>query len=523
MTRNTALGLSDDDLLGMTVPQVLQRHVQAHPDEVYLWCDGVEYRYGELWERSGRVASALAGLGLRRGDRVTTWLPNVVEWVVAAFALGRLGVVNVLTNSRFTAREVAALVDRSGSRGLITVDRLDEEPPALEWTVTTGAGWETVAATAPDEAAIAAAAEGATSTDPLYVIYTSGTTGLSKGSMTRHGAALKNAFNSGEKMGFTDADRLLCYLPMSHCFGSVSALLNTLTHGSRLDLAAEFAPAQVLAAVAERRITALYGVPTHYAMLAAALTGEHDLSSVTKGVVGGGAVSDALMDAIHTGLGITGLTHAYGMTESSALIAQTHWSDPLPGRLQTAGTRMPDTEIRLLDSETGTETDTGAIQTGAIHIRGFHVHAGYLGLDVDPSAREDGWWDTGDIGARDADGRLSILGRTKDMYKTGGFNVYPAEVEAYLVAHPAIAEVAVVGVPHARKQETGVAFVIPAPGATADPAEITAYARSGLAGYKVPEHVLVVEDFPRSSATLKIQKHMLRTDAQKQLGIGEDG
>jgi len=373
MTDGTALGLTPDELLGMTVPSVVEAHARAHPDAVYLWCRGIEYTYGELWELSGRVATWLASRGLRRGDRVTTWLPNDIHWIVAAFALGRLGVVNVLTNSRFRAREVAALVTRSGSRGLITVDALPAENlgagAALEWTVTTGGPeptWDALIAGDSDEQVIEAAALG---TDPLYVIYTSGTTGLSKGSMTRHGAALKNAFNSGERMGFTDADRLLCYLPMSHCFGAVSALLNTLTHGARLDLDAEFDAPSVLDAVEARRITAIYGVPTHYSMLADAHRAgdlRHDLRCLTKGVVGGGAISDELTAAIDTGLGITGLTHAYGMTESSALITQTHWTDPLPARLQSSGSPVPDTELRLLADAGGAEAAPG--EAGAIQI-----------------------------------------------------------------------------------------------------------------------------------------------------------
>jgi acyl-CoA synthetase (AMP-forming)/AMP-acid ligase II len=188
--------------------------------------------------------------------------------------------------------------------------------------------------------------------------------------------------------------------------------------------------------------------------------------------------------------------------------------------LKLSGTAMPDTEIRLVDESSDAEVGPG--EPGAIQIRGFHVHAGYLGLKRDPSACEDGWWDTGDVGARDAAGRLSLLGRTKDMYKTSGFNVYPAEVEAYLASHPNVAEVAVVGVPHPRKLETGAAFVIPTGGSVVDPAEIVAFAREGLAGYKVPEHVLVVDDLPRSSATLKIQKRLLRKEARATLGRAED-
>lgn len=396
---------------------------------------------------------------------------------------------------------------------------------ALEWTVTVDdasdsdlTDWAELTRTTMDDAEVSAAASGLSARDTLYVIYTSGTTGLPKGSMTRHGAALKNAFSSGGRIGFSDDDRLLCFLPLSHTFGAVNAFLNSLTRGVRLDLERDFGPGAVLDAVSRRGVTAIFGVPTHYTMLLSAHRADgyaRDLQSLTKGCVGGGTVSDELADAIEKELGITGLTRAYGMTESTALISQSNWDAPRDIRLGTDGPAMPDVGVRVVHAETGADVADG--EPGNILIGGFGVHAGYLGMEHDPSLRDDGWWETGDIGSRDAEGNLTVLGRSKDMYKTSGFNVYPAEVEAYLNGHPDIAESAVVGIPHERKQETGVAFVIPVAGANIDAAEIQEFARAGLAGYKVPEHVVAIDDFPRSSATLKVQKHELRARAERLL------
>lgn len=176
---------------------------------------------------------------------------------------------------------------------------------------------------------------------------------------------------------------------------------------------------------------------------------------------------------------------------------------------------MPGVEVRITDSDSGVECPVGC--AGELAIRGFNVHAGYFMLDPDPSLRADGWWETGDIAARGPDGTITIRGRSKDMYKTSGFNVYPVEVEACLVRHPAVAEVAVVGVPDPRKQEVGAAFVVPTPEAVIDPSELQALARTELVGYKTPEYIFVVDELPRSSATLKVQKHVLRARARSLL------
>jgi acyl-CoA synthetase (AMP-forming)/AMP-acid ligase II len=309
---------------------------------------------------------------------------------------------------------------------------------------------------------------------------------------------------------------------MTHCFGAVNALLNTLTHGCRLDIENAFDPEQVLSWVQERAITSVYGVPTHFTMLAeaqAASGDRYDLSSLVKGCCGGGEISVDLQNMIERHLGLSGLTHAYGMTESSAIISQSEHSMPRDLRLGTAGRPLPDVEVLLVD-EAGTPVPAG--EPGDVLIRGFNVHAGYFMLDPDPSLRPDGTWVTGDIASSDSHGCLTLRGRSKDMYKTSGFNVYPIEVESYLARHPSVGEVAVVGVPHARKQEVGAAFVIPAPGQTVDVEALKAFAREGLVGYKTPEHVFVVADLPRSNATLKIQKHELRAQATELLAASQE-
>ncbi|WP_165614128.1 class I adenylate-forming enzyme family protein [Mycolicibacterium holsaticum] len=532
--------MSGPSLGAMTVGEALATVAAAHPDAPYVAAGSAELTFAELWSSSERLATGFAEFGLRKGDHVTTALTNRIEWVLIAFALARLGVVNVLANPRYRTGELAYLVAHSQSRCVISDGALDAEfESALADERATLGGpagvnevvririedevgqpdpqWEALAGAHADTDLIASAAGPLNAQDVLYIIYTSGTTGRPKGSMTRHGPALQNAFNSGERMGFDSSDRLLCYLPMTHCFGAVNALLNTLTHGCRIDLLKEFDPGLVLDLVEERGITALYGVPTHFTMLCAAATDgrARDLHTLVKGCCGGGEITEELQGAIDDHLGITGLTHAYGMSESTALITQSDHAWPRERRLGTAGLPMPGVEVRITDSDSGVECPVGC--AGELAIRGFNVHAGYFMLDPDPSLRADGWWETGDIAARAPDGTITIRGRSKDMYKTSGFNVYPVEVEACLVRHPAVAEVAVVGVPDPRKQEVGAAFVVPTPEAVIDPSELQALARTELVGYKTPEYIFVVDELPRSSATLKVQKHVLRARARSLL------
>jgi acyl-CoA synthetase (AMP-forming)/AMP-acid ligase II len=474
----------------------------------FLVTRGRAFSFGELEVASGRLATALLAEGLGAGDRVTTSLPNGIEWVITALALARIGVVNVLANPRYRPSELDWLVENSGSALLVGGPGWEREQ------------WEVWAATPLDQAALAAREAAVAPHDVLYIIYTSGTTGRPKGSMTRHGAALRNAYNSGERQGFTAVDRLLCYLPTSHCFGAVNALLNCLTHRATLVLEADFDAGAVLEAVERQRITAVYGVPTHFIMLADALRSGRraDLSSLVRGCIGGGEISGELADAIAGELGVVHLTNAYGMTESTAIISQTEWRWPLNRRLGATGRPLPGVEVRLV-AEDGSVADSG--DPGEIHIRGFNVHAGYFGIDPDPSARADGWWATGDLGVHNDDGDLRIFGRSKDMYKTSGFNVYPVEVENLLDRHPDIAEVAIVGVPDRRKLETGTAFVVLRRGTELSAADVQALVRRELVGYKVPDHVFFVAELPRSSATLKVQKHELRRLAVERLTKGE--
>ncbi|MFZ5848850.1 MAG: class I adenylate-forming enzyme family protein [Actinomycetota bacterium] len=520
------MDLERADLLERSLWDVFCEQAHMAPERRFVSDTRKTLTYGETRALAEQVSAWFSERGVSTGTRVVTCLPTGHEWVVIALALARLGALNVLANTRYTARELAHVVRDSEPAVVVhpTVEfRRDFRElvgQALAETHPDGRGAPQTVALDLAGAGIEALCEGHAAIPPaaktagdaaIYVIYTSGTTGAPKGSLTRQGAAMFDAFHSGERQQYTADDRLLLFLPMFHCFGAVNGLLNTVTHGASFVLQPTFEPDAVLDAIEREGITAVYGVPTNFIMLSEAhrervAKGEPpDLSTWRTGVIGGGNIPMDLATYLAEDMGIEGLTNVYGMTEASAIITQSLPSEPLDVRMQTAGAPVPGVELK-------SRPIAGEGAAGEIMVRGVTLHAGYLGPNgtVHTDHLEDGWLPTGDLGIVDADGRWTIVGRCRDMYKTSGFNVYPLEIETYLLTHPDIADVAVIGVVDPKRLEAGVACVVPTPGSSLTQAEVIEYAAAGLANFKVPSHVVFMDELPRSQATLKVQKHLLR-------------
>jgi len=353
--------------------------------------------------------------------------------------------------------------------------------------------------------------------EAINIQYTSGTTGLPKGATLSHHSILNNGFFIGERMRFTERDRLCIPVPFYHCFGMVLGNLACVTHGATMVIPAEvFDPRKTLEAVAAERCTALHGVPTMFiAELGLPDFGGHDLSSLRTGIMAGSPCPVDVMKRVRTKMGMEEITICYGMTETSPVSFQTMTADSIEKQVSTVGRVHPHVECKIINPESGAVVPRG--EPGELLSRGYIVMLGYW---EDPAATAQAvdsarWMHTGDLATMDAEGYVTIVGRSKDMIIRGGENVYPREVEEFLFGHPQIQDVQVVGVPDEKYGEEVMAWVILKPGEAATADELIDYCRGKIAHYKVPRHWRMIDQFPMTVSG-KVQKYKLREMALRE-------
>ena len=459
------------------------------------------------------TAAGFVAAGLQPGDRVVIWAPNSLDWAVAALAIPYAGGVLVPANSRYTAHEVADLVDRTDARLVLVSDgflgghQIDDLRAASELTsVTEVIDLADLAdlrtrGEAVDPGEVEARADAVSPDDVADIFFTSGTTGRPKGAMTAHRQTLGCARAWADLGGIGVDDRYLVIAPFFHTFGYKVGVLVGLTTGCTLFPAPTYDPAGMMQLIQEQQITVLPGAPAIYqGLLDSPAFGEFDLSSLRLAVTGAAMVPVVLIERMRAaadqgGLAIDQVVTAFGQTEA-VVVTMCRKDDTAETVATTCGSAIPGMEIRLGDQD-------------ELLVRGDYVMLGYLD---DPEATaaaidEDGWLHTGDVGSIDEAGNLRITDRLKDMYISGGFNVYPAEVEQQLLRHPAVADVAVVGVPDERMGEVGVAFVVRRDGeASAD--DLLTFARERLAKFKVPARVEFRDELPRNLAGKVLKKDL---------------
>jgi malonyl-CoA/methylmalonyl-CoA synthetase len=469
---------SVDLLARRSLPAAWAERWAAAPDAL-----AVHDRHGwasnaDLDARSRRVAGRLAGAGLQAGARVVMSATTSTELVVAHAAALRLGLVVVPVNGAYREREVAHIVgDCEPSACVVDDDRRDLfESVVPEECIVVGADVDLPDADAPELDANA-------SSDVALLCYTSGTTGAPKGAMLTHGNALASCEALRLAWRWTDRDRLVLALPLFHVHGLGVGLHGTLLCGGSAVLLPRFDVDEVLDAARDHDATLFFGVPTMYARLAAS-SRVGELASLRLCVSGSAPLPAALHDDLRAEAGVRVLER-YGMTETIMNV-----SNPYDGerRAGTVGFPLPGVEVRLAEP------------SSEIQLRGPNVFPGYWGREeaTREAFTDDGWFRSGDVGAHDADGYLRIVGRAKELIISGGFNVYPREVEDVLLEHPAVAEVAVVGEPSDEWGEVVVAVVVPA-GDGQDPDALLAYAAEQLAPYKRPRRVRYVDALPRNA------------------------
>jgi HIP---CoA ligase len=491
-----------------TLPALLRDAAERYSDRTAYVEGQRTLTYADLLGLVREVAAGYRSRGLTPGGRVVVWAPNSIDWVVAALAVSYAGGVLVPVNSRYTGHEVADIVQRTDAVLAVVADGFlgrtqigDLGKAAPEWAGEMIDLAELHLVTA-DPAGIDDVAAAVSPNDVADILFTSGTTGRPKGAMSAHRQTIGVSATWAELGGVTADDRYLVVNPFFHSFGYKIGIVVGLLTGASLYPMATFDVEETMRLIASERITLLPGAPTIYqSLLAAPSRGDHDLGSLRLAVTGAAVVPVVLIERMRApapeGLGIEHVVTAFGMTEA-VVATMCREDDPAEIVATTCGRAVPGMETRI-DAPDG--------ETGELLLRGDNVMLGYLD-DEEATAEAidaDGWLHTGDIGTLDERGNLTITDRLKDMYISGGFNVYPAEVEQALARLDGVTDVAVVGVPDERMGEVGKAYVV---GSTT-PEDVIAFAKERLANFKVPRHVELVDALPRNLSG-KVLKNELR-------------
>jgi len=474
--------------------------------------EGDERRtFSQLWDECRAAASALLARGVKADDRIAIWAPNSREWVVAAIAAQTCGAAIVPLNTRLKGREAGDILRRTHARLLFTVTGFlgidypallaGEELPDLAETVLLDRDFTTFTASGKgaQDPAIDTALSQLTAEHVSDIMFTSGTTGVPKGVLMTHGGILPQVGVWIGNTGLSEGERYLIANPFFHSFGMKVGWVACLVAGAVMVPMPQFDVAEAIRLIEQERIAFLPGPPTIFQMLLAERErNPFDASSLRGGTTGAATVPPVLIERIRSELGIRDIITAYGMTEC-VNITSCRPGDPVDLIANTCGAAIPGNEVIIADDD-GRELPRG--ETGEILVRGIGVMRGYLDDPVATAEAidQDGWLHTGDVGTMDQAGYVRITDRKKDMYISGGFNCYPAEIEKLLAAHPAISMVAVIGVPDERMGEVGKAFVVLRPGLALTAEELIAWSRENMANYKVPRHVAFIDELPRNAA-----------------------
>lgn len=517
-----------------SIPELMFARAAELGDHVALESPGRNVRYRELPGQALAITRGLIAHGINSGDRIAVWAPNTIDWVLVALGIHCAGGVLVPINTRMKGIEAADIIERSGTRmlfssaeflgnnypamlaphrpacleALIVIDTMagktvGENQQSLEDFINSGSNISSL------EAEHRAQSVSADSISDL--LFTSGTTGKPKGVMSSHGQTLQAFSQYVTIIGLTAEDRYLIVNPFFHCFGYKAGWVSCLIAGATIVPHAVFDADDIFKRVESERITVLPGPPTLYlSMLAHERLSNADLSSLRIAVTGASSIPPMLIERIRKELGCAVVTTAYGLTECGGLATICDPSAPAATIAGTSGQPIPGTQLKITDADGHTLAQG---QTGEICLHGFHVMKGYFN---DPKATAEaidaeGWLHTGDVGHLDEGGNLVITDRLKDMFIVGGFNCYPAEIEAALFEHPDIADLAVIGLPDERMGEVGCACIVLKSGVTMSEESLIRWSRERMANYKVPRKVVFYRDLPKNASN-KIDKVTLRRE-----------
>lgn len=508
------------------------------------------YTFAEVLERIDEVARGLINQGVKPGDHVALWLMNRPEWIFCMFALARIGAVQVPVNTRFRTHDLAYLLKQSDSAFLIThdvsgpvdflamvrevvklpargVDIDDPDFPKMERVIIFGeeghsgcVGFEAMldGATEVERETSQARAEAVDPDHPVFIMYTSGTTGFPKGVMHNH-VMLRLIEERAFRLSITECDTILNYLPLFHLFSYSEGALTSMLTGARQILTETFDPEHCVKLIEQEKVSIMHGFETHLKDLSEAQEKlQCDMSSLRCGVFACGMQSSVPIarkaaTVLAPMISITG----YGMSEMGAGTAVGGLGDSIEQRAETSGYPAPGYQFRIIDPATNETQPVG--EPGEIVVKGYGLMMEYYNKpkETAESYDEDGWFHTGDTGILREDGYIRFLGRYKDMLKVGGENVDPMEVEALLLGMKGVQMAAVVAYPDPRLTDVAVAYIQLREGAMLSEADVIDYCRGKVATFKIPRHVLFVDEWPMTGSG-KIRKVELREQALVRLG-----
>ena len=544
-----------NSLVDLTFSQVLDKMVELFPDQYAFKYTTLDYTrtYAQFRDDVDTFARTLIALGVKKGDKVAVWATNVPQWFITFWASVKIGAVLVTVNTANKIHEAEYLFRQSDTHTLVVThgwrdanykEIMEELCPELQdctpgsplhcsrlpflrniitvgfkmkGALTWEASLELASKVAPEEVGRRAAAVNVH--DVANMQYTSGTTGFPKGVMLTHYNIVNNGKLIGDSMDLSTCDRMMIQVPMFHCFGMVLSMTSTMTHGGTLCPMPYFSPKSSLACINQEKITCFNGVPTMFiAMFNHDDFAKTDFSYMRTGIMAGSNCPADLMKRAAAEMNMREIVSVYGQTEASPGCTMGRVDDSLEVRTETVGSAFPNVECKIIDPETGEDCPDGV--NGEFVARGYNIMKGYYKMPKATAAAIDseGWLHTGDLACRDSDGNYRITGRLKDMIIRGGENIYPREIEEFILTHDAVKDVQVIGVPDKRYGEEIMACVILKDGESLTIDELKVYITEHLARHKVPRYIEFVPEFPMNAAG-KILKYKMREDAAKKLGL----
>jgi long-chain acyl-CoA synthetase len=501
----------------MNIAHHVEQVHRLFPDKIALIFEDKSFTYKQLDELAGRVANGLRGLGIKKGDRVALFLPNIPEFVISYLGILKIGAVAVSVNVMLKTAEVSYILHDCAAKAIITTESQSEQVseadlPELQH-ILIAEGQANKGITLAQLMANASPKALALEMDrnaPACILYTSGTTGFPKGATLSHGNVIANSYAANRCYRISDSDRLLLYLPLFHCFGQ-NAILNTgFSACATIILHRRFDLEQVLQTIMNHQVTMFFGVPTVFIRMLNIDISDSNLESVRYYFSAAAAMPIGIAQKWYEKYGFF-IHEGYGLTETSPFATYNH---DLKYRLGSIGAPIENVEIKIVDGH-GHQVQPGEL--GEIVIRGPNVMLGYWNRPFETAeVIKNGWFHTGDIGRMDEDGFFYIVDRLKDMINLSGFKVYPTEVENVIYQHPAVAEVAVYGTPDPLKGEIVKANIVLKLGHTITDQQIIDFCYERMAAYKVPRVINFVDSLPKNP-TGKVLKRVLRQDSKIRL------